>query len=153
LNREICREKLAVASRFQHILIPVDFTEKNQAALDVVFDLAQHTGARVTLLHVIERVEQDDDPEMLAFYQTLEERAREHLAGMTQRFLEGGVSIDQGIVYGRRGPEIVRYSVEHQADLIVLSSHRIDPTKATRDWATLSYQVSILCQCPVLLVK
>ena len=142
-----------MTSRFKHILSPVDFTEKNRPALDVVLEMAQQNGARVTLLHVIERVEYAEDEEIREFYTVLEEKARANLAAMTQRFVEEGIVVEQGIVFGRRGPEIVRYSIEHQADLIVLSSHKIDPTHVAEDWATLSYQVSILCPCHVLLVK
>ncbi len=40
--------------RFQHILVPLDFTEKNLAALNIAFDLAIANHARVTLLHIIE---------------------------------------------------------------------------------------------------
>ena len=42
---------------------------------------------------------------------------------------------------------------DRQADLIVMSSHRVDLEAAVQSIGTLSYQVSILCDCPVLLVK
>jgi nucleotide-binding universal stress UspA family protein len=118
--------------------------------------MAQLSRARVTLLHVIERVEHaedTEDEEIQEFYRGLEQKARERFKPMTARFVDQGLSVEQQIVYGRRGPEIVRYTIEHEADLIVLSSHRIDPSEQPLEWATLSYQVSILCPCPVLLVK
>ena len=40
-----------------------------------------------------------------------------------------------------------------KADLIVMSSHRVDPATAVQSLSMLSYQVSILCDCPVLFVK
>jgi nucleotide-binding universal stress UspA family protein len=39
---------------FQHLLVPLDFSESSRLALDRAGDLASRTGARVTLLHVIE---------------------------------------------------------------------------------------------------
>jgi len=141
-----------MSSLFEHILIPVDFTEKNQAALDVAFQLASQNRSRLTLLHVIETVEEADD-EIQSFYDMLEEKARTEMAQMADRFLGDKLVVEQSILFGRRGSEIVRTSLENQVDLVVLSSHKIDLDQPPKDWGTLSYQVSVLCQCPVLLVK
>jgi universal stress protein A len=47
----------------------------------------------------------------------------------------------------------VRTAAALRADLIVLPSHRVNPSMVGRDWGTISYKVGILAQCPVLLVK
>jgi nucleotide-binding universal stress UspA family protein len=140
-----------VQSLFRHILCPVDFTDKNTSALDVVY--AMLPQSRVTLLHVIERIEYAEDEETQQFYNGLEEKARERLAEMAQRFVDAGRSIETHTIFGRRGPEIVRYAIDADVDLVVLSSHKIDRQQLTGGWATLSYQISILCPFPVLLVK
>jgi nucleotide-binding universal stress UspA family protein len=57
------------------------------------------------------------------------------------------------ILYGQRGPEILRYAAEMNADLIVLTSPRIDPNNPGVGWGSLSYKISIMSVCPVLLVK
>lgn len=142
-----------MATPFQHILCPVDFTDKNAAALQVTRDMASWNEARVTLLHVIERVQYADDEEIQSFYSSLEEKAMGHLEQMAQQFADQRSDVQQCVVYGRRGPEIVRYTVEHGVDLVVMSSHQVDLSDLAGEWATLSYQVSILCPCPVLLVK
>jgi nucleotide-binding universal stress UspA family protein len=59
----------------------------------------------------------------------------------------------EAILYGNRAAEIVRYAMETGIDLIVLSSHRIDPKDPATGWGTMSYKVGFLSQCPVLLVK
>lgn len=139
--------------RFQHILIPLDFTEKNLAALDIAFDLAIAEKARVTLLHVVEQVSGEVDAELTEFYQRLKTRAESELESRSQRFDLAGIDIDCKIRIGQRLHEIVTDSIERSADLIVMSSHKPDLTRPLQTWATLSYQVSVLCQCPVLLVK
>jgi universal stress protein A len=139
--------------RFQHILVPVDFTEKNLAALDVAFELAVANHARVTLLHVIETMDVESDAELEQFYAGLQARADSELEQMSQRLLSAKIAVDRKIRFGKRLPEIVRDSVDRQADLIVMSSHKPDLQKPAQTWATLSYQVSVLCLCPVLLVK
>ena len=139
--------------RFQHILIPLDFTEKNLAALNIAFDLAVVNHARVTLLHVVESLSGEADEELAQFYARLRVRAESELESRSQRFDDAGLAVDCKIRIGHRLPEIVTDSVERGADLIVMSSHKPDPTRPLQTWATLSYQVSVLCQCPVLLVK
>ncbi len=139
--------------RFRHLLIPVDFTEKNLPALDVAFDLAVANHARVTLLHVVEQIEGDADAELMPFYDRLRVRAESELERLSQRFDAAGLAVDRKIRFGPRLHEIVTDSVERAADLIVMSSHKPDLTQPHQTWATLSYQVSVLCPCPVLLVK
>ncbi|MDB5343138.1 MAG: universal stress global response regulator UspA [Schlesneria sp.] len=139
--------------RFQHILIPLDFTEKNLEALNIAFDLAVVNRARVTLLHVVEQISGEADEELATFYTRLRVRAETELESRSQRFDQVGIVVDCKIRIGRRLHEIVTDSIDRAADLIVMSSHKPDLDRPLQTWATLSYQVSVLCQCPVLLVK
>ncbi len=138
---------------FCHLLVPLDFTEKNEAALEMALQIARESEARLTLLHVIETIEHISDQEIEEFYAALEAKAETRLAATAKRFVDEGLSIRTQILFGRRGPEIVRYSMEQDVDLMVLSSHKIDLDQPAQGWSTLSYQTSILCQCPVLLIK
>ena len=139
--------------RFKNILVPVDFTEKNVAALDIAFELAVANRARVTLLHVVETLDVDSDAEMEQFYDRLETRADSELERMSRRFVNAGVSSDRKVRFGKRLAETLQACTEHNTDLVVMSSHKPDLQKPHQTWATLSYQVSVLCPCPVLLVK
>ena len=139
--------------RFQHILIPVDFTEKNLAAMEIALDLAIASHTRVTLLHIIESINVEADDEMEQFYSRLRARADAELERLSQRFSGSGIAVDRKFRIGKRLQEIVGDAAERQVDLIVMSSHRPDLQNPTKTWATLSYQVSMLCHCPVLLVK
>jgi universal stress protein A len=140
--------------RFGHLLVPLDFTAKNQAALDIAFEIAEVNAARVTLLHVIERIDEAaEDEETSAFYERLRQRADAELESRSQRFLEAGLATEYKLRWGKRAEEIVRFVGERDVDLIVVSSHVIDATQPAKSLATLSYQVSILAPCPVLLVK
>jgi nucleotide-binding universal stress UspA family protein len=130
----------------------LDFTEKNVGALDVAFEIAAQNKARTTLLHVIEPIAGDDD-ELREFFKKLETRAASELESRSQRFAQAGLAVDQKIRFGRRAYEIVQDALDRQVDLLVLSSHPIDPARPLQSWNTVSYQVSVLCHCPVLLVK
>lgn len=142
--------------RFQNILVPVDFTKKNWTALDVVFETAVHNKAAVTLLHVIEEIDDgefEDDPEVKEFYSRMEARSNRELETMSQRFVEAGINTQLKIRFGKRVVEIVNYSADHAIDLIVMSSHLLVDRNPAANVVTLSYQVSLLCECPILLVK
>jgi len=139
--------------RFQHILVPVDFTLKNQAALDIAFDMAEQHSARVTLVHVIETIEGASDEEVRSFYNRLETRAQSEMESVSQRFVEAGIDIDYKIRYGKRTEQIVLDSIERGVDLIVMNSHKLDPQDLVYSMGTISYQVSMFCPCAILLIK
>ena len=67
---------------FRNILVPVDFTLKNESALNTDVDLARGKDAKVTLLHVIETIEHVEFDEMADFYRGLETRAAAKLYGL-----------------------------------------------------------------------
>jgi manganese transport protein len=141
-----------MAPPYKHILVPLDFTEKNAAALETAFHLAAEQ-TRFTLLHIIETIEHAEGKDIEEFYATLEADSARRLAEAAQRFTAAALPVETRIVFGRRGPEIVRFATDGSVDLVVLSSHRIDPSQPARSWATLSYQIATFCPCPVLLVK
>jgi universal stress protein A len=107
----------------------------------------------VTLLHVIQTVEGLTFDELKPFYEKLRDKAGKQLADLARRHSDGGVDIDVEIAYGSRAETIVKVAAARRADLIVLASHRVNPSMVGRDWGTISYKVGILAQCPVLLVK
>ena len=135
---------------YKRILIPVDFTDKNLAALDEVYQLAKWGRGKVTLLHVIEKVENIPARELRKFYTTLEKNAHKKIREYAKTFAAHEIAVTDRVVYGKRSEEIIRCAIEERSDLIVVSSHKVS---APRDWSTLSYQVAILSPCAVLLVK
>ncbi len=139
--------------RLQKILVPVDFTKKNKAALDYAKHLAHQNKSDLTLIHVIETIEYADDEEVADFYEKLKKRSKTQLQMLVDLLSADNINAEGKTVLGHRARGIVSYAMRHNMDLIVLSSHRIDPTEPAKSLSTLSYQVSVLCQCPVLLVK
>jgi universal stress protein A len=136
---------------FRHILIPTDLTDRSDVALNMTGKLVVPRSSRVTLLHVIETIEGARASEFKAFFGRLERKARATMRAIARR--NPGLPVEPAVVYGRRAEGIVSFAAAHDVDLIVLASHRVDPSMANRDWGTISYKVGILAQCPVLLVK
>ena len=138
---------------FLKILVPVDLTDKNLQAIETAGRLAELAGASVTFLHVIETLELPFE-EMQDFYEEMEKQAEQKMAQLAAPLVaQGFETVERVVIYGHRAEEVARYADEHGFDLLVLSSHRVDRENPGRSWATLSYKVAILAQCPVLLVK
>ena len=138
---------------FRRILVPVDFTPKSRRAVRAASRVAERTGGAATLLHVIERVDAGDPAAFAAFYRKLEQNARRKLAELAGLMAKKGTPVRTAVVYGHRVNEILRYAASSAADLIVMSSHRLPTRPKSQDWGTISYKVSVLSRCPVLLVK
>ena len=136
---------------FRRILVPVDFTKKNLRAVRMAAKLAVPRQATVTLLHVIERVEDGEPGVASAFYRRLETNAKNRMKALLAA--AGGASAKAQILYGNRVNEILRSIVEERIDLVVMSSHRLALRNPGENWGTISYKVGILSPCPVLLVK
>ena len=138
---------------FKNILVPTDLSEKSKKALDIAVNLDSEGEGRITLLHVVEVIEGDDQEEFGEFYDRLRDRAEKKIADIAGRYEGKNWTLDSQILFGKRVNEIVRFAFEHDIDLIILASHRIDRIEPMDGWATISYRVGILSHCPVLMVK
>jgi len=137
---------------FKKILIPLDFTAENRAALDLAREMAERDDIEIRLLHVIKTIADVPFEEMRDFYERLERRARTQLEAAAAGF-PNPEAVPQEVVYGRRAETIVSYAAQHGMDLILLSSHRVGPERPLAGIGTISHQVAVLAECPVLLVK
>ncbi|MGA3117722.1 MAG: universal stress protein [Syntrophobacteraceae bacterium] len=138
---------------FKNILIPSDLTERNLKAMDIAVKLAQEDSAAVTLLHVIETVEQVDSEDFDKFYRQLGARAGRKIDKLIAKYGREGITMEKQILYGRRVYEILNFAVAHGVDLIIMSSHKLDPENAAEGWGTISFKIGVLSHCPVMLVK
>ena len=145
---------------FRKILVPVDFTEKNEAAVRVALEMAAlpgksegETEAEVVLLHVIETIDHLEPAEVEGFYRNLEARSAARMFTLEERFKEAGVRARHEVLVGKRAETVVRYAEENGIDLILLSSHKVDRQHPALGIGSLSYRIAIVANCPVLLVK
>ena len=138
---------------FKKILLPVDLTDKHGPALALAGDLAKQSGGEVVLVHVIEVIPGLSIEEERDFYRRLEKMARTHLGRLGGRLKDRGVRWHAEVLLGSRGPEVVRFAVDAGVDLIVVTSPRFEPDHLSAGWGSLSYKISVVCACPILLVK
>jgi nucleotide-binding universal stress UspA family protein len=138
---------------FKHILVPSDLTARNRKAMDIAVKMATENEAAVTLLHVIETVEGADSEDFKKFYKQLGARAGKTIDKLISEYSREGLTINKQIIYGKRLYEILNFADTNDVDLIIMSSHRLDPSNATEGWGTISFKVGVLSHRPVMLVK
>jgi nucleotide-binding universal stress UspA family protein len=139
---------------FKNILVPTDLTENSRKALDIAAKMAtQNNPVTITLIHVVEIIENTEEEEFKDFYDRLKKRAESGMKELADQYRDENTYIEQVILFGKRVREIVKYAYENDIDLIILGSHRIDKVDNMQGWATISYRVGILSHCPVLMVK
>ncbi len=138
---------------FKNILVPSDLTERNHKAMDIAVKMALESGAVVTLLHVIETIEEVDSEDFQKFYRQLGARAGRKLDKLLAEYSREGPRMEKQVLYGRRVNEILNFAVAHGVDLIIMRSHKLDPENVTEGWGTISFKVGVLSHCPVMLVK
>ncbi|MFO7964482.1 MAG: universal stress protein [Desulfobacterales bacterium] len=138
---------------FKRILVPTDFSEKSKHAFDIALNIARMGEGKVVLLHVIEMIADSTFEEFESFYTRLEHKAESSMNAWIKAHPSGADFVEKEIIYGNRALEIVKFSEDHEMDLIVLNSHKINVEDPGGGWGTISYKVSILADCPVMLVK
>ncbi|MBI1852114.1 MAG: universal stress protein [Planctomycetes bacterium] len=138
---------------FKHVLVPIDLSDRNERTLRTARQIAERMGSRVTLLHVVHRIDAIPETELRTFYRQLETKSKRKLEQEAQPFVRAKVSTRAVVLVGNPVAEIVRTATSAKADLIVMGSHRVRPGRTGGGFGTTSYKVGLLCQCPVLLVK
>jgi nucleotide-binding universal stress UspA family protein len=142
---------------FKRILCPTDFSVSARRALEFALDLARQADGRVTVLHAIEWLAEEEPrtrghfnvPE---FRRYLEEDARTQLAELVAGEPTTWAEIESEIVFGRAYREILRAAETRQSDLIVMGVQG----RGGLDLAVFgsaTQQVVRGASCPVLTVR
>lgn len=138
---------------FKRILVPLDLSRRNGRTIDTACELAQLNHARVTLLHVVQRIPDIAATELSAFYRRLELASARKLERIAYRFTTRDLRVGVAVCIGEPAREIVRTAATRKIDLIIMGSHKVAPGPPSTGWGTTSYKVGIFCRCPILLVK
>jgi len=138
---------------YDTILIPVDLSSANEAVFSKARELGDPDQTSILLLHVIETLQDDDPGEMDDFYDELREEADKKMKAWAAQIAEDGFDVQAAITYGERAPEITRAAGEHEADLIVQRSHKVDPDAENPNVGSVRHQVAIFAPCSVFLVR
>lgn len=138
---------------FEHLLVPLDGSRLAEAALPAAATLSKTLGARVTLIHVIER----GAPQEIHGEQHLSDptEASAYLSEVAARAFSPGVRVEQH-VHTAEVKDVARSIVEHAdelgPDLVVMCTHG---RGGVRTWllGSIAQQVVALRATPVLLIQ
>jgi nucleotide-binding universal stress UspA family protein len=138
---------------FKKILVPLDLTDRHDAALQAATHLARANQGEVVLLHVVELIAGLDREDESAFYQRLERRARDHLAQLGSRLTKERIRWHAEVLFGHRAIECAGFAGKNGADSIVLTSPPFRPERPAAGLGSMTWRISLIAACPVLLVK
>lgn len=137
---------------FKHILVPLDGSKLAEAPLYAALYFAQIMGARVTLIHTIEK----DAPHEIhgERHLTGEQEARKYLQEVTTRVFPPQIQVEVH-VHGKEIEDVARSIAEHTeelgADLIVMCTHGRGGLRGFM-YGRIAQQVSGLSIAPILLI-
>jgi universal stress protein A len=147
------KSREGAAVRFRHVLVPIDLSDRNARLLGTALTVAEASRARVSLVHVIQRIAHVPIAELRGFYDRFKRVSARKLDRAARPFLARGLRVRTVVRLGDPPLEIVRLAIRQQADLVVMGSHRLNPARPRPGFGTTSYKVALACQCPILLVK
>lgn len=143
---------LLTRGRFQSILFATDFSPASRHALSYAVGFAQESGARLTLLHVVE----ESSVTALYLHQEMIESARQRLQQILPDAKGFAREPEVELINGFPSDEILRVAGKKQADLIVMGVHKSTGfgarASAHLPWTT-AYTVVGHAKCPVLTVR
>lgn len=133
---------------FRHLMVPVDLSDRHDRALRMAQALAADRRTRVTLLHVVQRVQEITVGELEGFYRRLVETSERRLRQLARPLAERGIDVRTEVRIGEPAAEIVRAALRERVDALVMGSHKVRPGSRAHGWGTTSYKVGIFSQCP-----
>jgi nucleotide-binding universal stress UspA family protein len=141
---------------FQHILVPTDFSEYADYALDYAIEMAKMFQARVTVLYVFHvpslALGEVSPTVMDDTLQAMETNAQRQAQKALARVLNAGLQGDSVIVEGAPFQMIIDTAQEKEADLIVMGTHgRTGLTHILM--GSVAERVVRMAPCPVLVTR
>lgn len=157
----LVRESHAIQTQapLQHLLTPLDGSNYAEQAIPVAVEMAKQTGADLTLLRVIQELDEHNKRLLFKSEQEAQESMNQWKA-LSSRYLEqlaytvyaDGLKVHSEILLGDPDKMICSTAESLPADLIVMSTHG---RSGIARWAYGSVANKVLrsASCPILLVR
>jgi len=126
-------------SEIKNILVPVDFSDTSEIALNEAIKLTGLFKAELFLIHVVEYLNefngyfysvvpeiQTDLPQLLAFEKTVELKIEEKKKEIYKKY---GIQAEVYVANGQVHSEIIQFSEKKKIDLIVMGTHGVSGYK------------------------
>jgi nucleotide-binding universal stress UspA family protein len=138
------------------ILLPIDFSQSSQSALDAAADLAQHFHADLHLVNVIPFFPTSTLPDFVPEEKFVEEsraHADRHLAKCNAALHAKGIKSTSSVEVGNDVAGSIMEVVDREhIDMVVISTHGISGWHPLV-FGSVAEKVVKLVQCPILLLR
>ena len=138
---------------YKNILIPMDLSGQHSHAIDEAVSTLPKEEATLTLLHIIEQIQDVDDPEVETFYENIRAKAESLLNEKVEALSARGFRVKSEIAFGKRGAEILSYANDHDVDLMIIRGHAKKVEDPRKELTYLSQQLALFASCSVLLIR
>ena len=134
----------------QHVLVPIDFSQDSEHAVDSAVGLAQQFQSRLTLLHAI-YIPEAAEVNLAAYMDKIRSEADQSMAARLKRVQGAGIAADAVTVIGAPSQAIVDTARDLHADLIVMGTHGRTGLRHMLI-GSVAERVVRLAPCPVMVV-
>ena len=140
----------------QHILVPTDFSEYADYALDYAIELAKTLQARLTVLYVfhISSLALGEGPPTVLddTLKAMETNAQQRLGMALDRVQQAGIQAESVIIEGTPFQTIIETAESRNVDLIVMGTHGRTGLKHVLI-GSVAEKVVRVALCPVLVTR
>ncbi|WP_027417832.1 universal stress protein [Aneurinibacillus terranovensis] len=147
---------------FEKIVVAVDGSELGNKALEAAIAIGKQQQAMLQVLHIIKQVvvapyvvgemayvSREYDEEIMA---AMKKEGQELVDNAKAKAEAEGLTVSTHVITGDPARQILDFSKENHAKLIVMGSRGLGPFKEMM-LGSVSHRVSQLSECPVLIVK
>lgn len=140
-----------------NILVPTDFSDQSNNALNQAKELARSTGAVLHLVHVVEPAVYPADwgysqVGFVDLEQELRAAADKELDKLVETLRAEGFTVHKVVLSGRASDELINYAAEQKIDLISIATHGRSGIEHLLFGSTTE-RVLRKAPCPVLTVR
>ena len=137
----------------RHILVTLDGSEYSERALDHARELAQATGARLTLFSVVLRPDSPHTPTVPKLDEDSRKRALAYLVRKAGPLREAGLeNVATEVRFGEPASLIADLAAEQGVDLIAMSTHGLGAS-GRYALGSIAFKVLMTAPCPVFMVR
>lgn len=136
------------------ILVPTDFSELSNEAVDYAFSMAQRIGAKMVFMHTLEWPDHPDEMTPMADegYAFMKDRGNAMLHDLVEQAEKEGLEASALLADGVPFVEIIQGARQHNADLIIMGTHGRTGFSHVM-MGSQAEKVVRLAPCPVLTIK
>lgn len=107
---------------FENLLVPIDGSKASLKALNSAIEIAQMSGAQITILHVIPTIEESTKSRIEKFEKQIEKQGQDVLDDATAIAKKQKVKFKTNLMRDSPGHAIVRLAKKGKFDHVVMST-------------------------------